>query len=175
MTGPSLSRNRALGQSGFSATELIVVVAVIGILMAGSVPFLLSTWRTSALRAGAEELATVLGQARQMAIKDNKSVCAINEVGFDMVQNGRVIRYRIGSCPAGDLWIGPGMEGDGFIRLSNNIEAWPPGQSVLFTYIGTATAPAAFSVRNPQDGQTLNVCVIPSGRIFIRPSTAPCP
>jgi prepilin-type N-terminal cleavage/methylation domain-containing protein len=37
----------------FTATELIVTVAVIGILMAASAPFFLSYLRTSALRGGA--------------------------------------------------------------------------------------------------------------------------
>jgi hypothetical protein len=168
MMNPSTFRRRLFAEGGFSATELVVIVAVIGILMAASTPFFLSTIRTSALRAGAEELATVLGQARQIAIRDNTSMCVITESGIDMVLNGRVVRYRVGSC-GGALWTGPGMEGDGFIRLANNIEAGPPAQSVVFTYIGTATALAAFTVRNPQDNSTLSVSVAPSGRISIGP------
>jgi prepilin-type N-terminal cleavage/methylation domain-containing protein len=173
MTTPPTSRWRVSGQTGFSATELVVVVAVIGILMAASTPFFISILRTSALRAGAEQMATILGQARQRAIRDNTSVCVKVATGADLVLNGPVVRYRDGTC--GAVLIEPGMEGNGFIRLPNNIEAGPAGQSAVFTYIGTAAAAATFSVRNPQDGSTLSVCVVPSGRISVRPSVGPCP
>jgi prepilin-type N-terminal cleavage/methylation domain-containing protein len=177
MATTRISPKQVSGQRGFSATELIIVVAVIGILMAASMPLLFSAIRTSAVKAGAEQMATVLGQARQMAIRDNTSICVATENGVGLALNGRVVRYRVGAIPApppvtcvgGTLVIEPGMEGNGFIRLANNIEAWPPGQGVLFTYIGTATAPATFTVRNPQDGSTLTVSVAPSGRISIGP------
>lgn len=160
---PLLARKRALGQEGFSATELIVVVAVIGILMAGSVPFLLSTWRTSALRAGAEELATVLGQARQMAIKDNTSICVTTSAA-----GTRFWRGPCGNPPS--LWTGPGTDGAGYIRLANNMTVALPAPTVIFTYIGTANAvPLPYRVISANGGPTLSVSVAPSGRISIGP------
>jgi len=107
-----------------------MVVAVIGILMAVSMPFFISFFRTSALRAGAEEMATVLSQARQMAIKDNTSICVTN--------NGTTVQYRISTC-AGAVWTGPGTDAAGVIRLANNITVSPDTTTVVFTYIGAAT------------------------------------
>jgi len=162
MTSTPLSRSRTSGQRGFSATELVVVVAVIGILMAASAPFFLSAIRTSALKAGAEQLATVLGQARQMAIRDNTSICVVTNAGG--------VRFRVGGC-GGAVWIGAGTDGAGFIRLANNITVGPPAQVVVFTYIGTANlaVPVPYVVTNPQDASTLSVSVAPSGRISIGP------
>jgi prepilin-type N-terminal cleavage/methylation domain-containing protein len=161
MTTPT-SHRRVSGQTGFSATELVVVVAVIGILMAASTPFFFSAIRTSALRAGAEQMATVLGQARQMAIRDNTSICVVTNAG--------AVRYRIGGC-GGAVWTGTGTDGAGFIRLANNITVGPPVQVVVFTYIGTANVavPIPYVVTNPLDGSTLTVSVAPSGRISIGP------
>ena len=66
-------------QDGYSAVELTVVVAVIAILMAASAPFFISYLRTSALRAGAEEMVSVLNRARQIAIRDNTSMCVASD------------------------------------------------------------------------------------------------
>jgi prepilin-type N-terminal cleavage/methylation domain-containing protein len=162
MTTTPISRRRMSRQAGFSATELIVVVAVIGILMAASTPFFISILRTSALRAGAEEFATVLGQARQLAIKDNTSMCVWN--------NGTTAQYRIGTC-GGAVWTGPGTDAAGIIQLANNITispAVPGADTVVFTYIGLAN-PVGFRVTNPQDGRTLGVSVAASGHISIGP------
>jgi prepilin-type N-terminal cleavage/methylation domain-containing protein len=162
MTSTSASRKRASAQAGFSATELVVVIAVVGILMAASAPFFISYLRTSALKAGAEQLASVLGQARQIAIRDNTSVCVMTNAG--------AVRLRLGSC-GGAVWTGPGTDAAGLIRLANQITVGPPAQVVTFTYIGTANVaiPVPYIVTNPQDGSTLTVSVAPSGRISIGP------
>jgi prepilin-type N-terminal cleavage/methylation domain-containing protein len=160
MTTTPISRRRMSRQAGFSATELIVVVAVIGILMAASTPFFISILRTSALRAGAEEFATVLGQARQLAIRDNTNICVTN--------NGATAQYRIGTC-AGAVWTGQGTDAAGIIRLANNITVSPAATTVVFNYIGLANPAVVFTVTNPQGGATLSVNVATSGRITIGP------
>jgi Tfp pilus assembly protein FimT len=138
--------------------ELFVVIGLIGVIMAISTPFLLSFIRTSALRAGAEEMATVLNRARQLAIKDNRSICVTN--------NGSRVQYRIATC-GGTIWTGPGTDSNGFVRLANNIDV-TAGQ-VTFTYIGTAPLGGSYTVSSPHDASTLSVVVVPSGRIAITP------
>src|SRR5215475_2486186 len=88
---------RRPGEAAFSMAELVVVVAVIAILTAASAPFFLSYLRTSTLRAGAEEMATVLNRARQLAIRDNTSMCVTSD--------GTRAQYRVGTC-AGTVWTG---------------------------------------------------------------------
>lgn len=136
-----------------------MLVAVIGIVMAASAPFFLSFIRTSTLRAGAEEMSTVLNRARQLAIQDNRSMC--------VTRTGSHVQYRVGSC-GGAVWTGPGTDGGGLIRLANDITV-ASGPDVVFTYIGTATAAGTYTVANPQDGRTLSVVVAPSGRVSLGP------
>ena len=150
---------RWLTEAGFSLTELLVVVGVIGIIMAASAPFFLSYLRTSALRTGAEEMVTVLNRARQLAIRDNSNMCVTND--------GTRVQYHIATC-GGTVWTGPGTDVVGFIRLGNNITV-ASGQNVVFTYIGTATVAGTYTVTNPQDSRTMSVIVAPSGRVSIGP------
>jgi prepilin-type N-terminal cleavage/methylation domain-containing protein len=155
-----LAGARARDQAGFTGIELLVVVAVIGVIMAAASPFFLSYLRTSALRAGAEEMSAVLGRARQLAISDNTSMCVTDD------DDPTRVRYRIGSC-TGPVWTGPGTNASGFIRLGNDIQA--SGDNVVFTYIGTATTTGTYTVTNPRDGKTLTVVVTAAGRISIQP------
>jgi prepilin-type N-terminal cleavage/methylation domain-containing protein len=151
--------HRRRNDAGFSVTELIVVVGVLGIIMAASTPFFLSYLRTSALRAGAEEMVTVLNRARQIAIRDNTSMCVTND--------GTRVQYHIATC-AGTIWTGPDTDVAGFIPLVNNITV-ASAQNVVFTYLGTAAVSGTYTVTNPKDGRTLSVNVASSGRVSIAP------
>ena len=67
--------NKTSNERGFSLTELIVVVGLIGVLSLVAVPSLLTYWQSSSLTAGAEQLASVMNRARQLAVRSNTSVC----------------------------------------------------------------------------------------------------
>ena len=149
--------SRCFDQAGYTVLELFVVIGLISVLTAISMPFLLSYVRTSAVRAGAEEMATVLNGARQLAIKDNKTMCVTNNAGR--------VQYLIGGCGT-TAWTGPGTDSLGFIQLTNGISV--TGPQVVFTYIGTASSSGTYTVTGPQ-GATLKVVVVPSGRVSITP------
>lgn len=140
--------------------ELVVVVAIIGIIMAVSTPVFLSYWRTSTLRAGAEELATILNSARQLAIKENTNVC--------VKRNGNRVRYHVSTC-GGSAWTGVGTESNGDIRLANNVTVSSNTADVIFTYLGAAATAGTYTVTNPVDGRTMNVIVASTGRVRIGP------
>jgi type IV fimbrial biogenesis protein FimT len=146
-------------ESGFSMAELVTVVGVIAVIMAAAAPFFLSYLRTSALRTGAEEMATVLNRARQIAIRDNTSLCVTN--------NATSVQLHLASC-GGTIWTGPGTDTTGVITLANGITV-ASGQNVVFTYLGTASTAGTYTVTNPRDGRTMSVSVAASGRVAIGP------
>lgn len=139
--------------------ELLVVVALIGIVSVISVPFFLSFWQSSTLKAGAEELVTVLNGARQLAIRNNSSVC--------VKRNGNNMEYYTNSGCTGSPWTGPSTTSAGLIALTNNVQVSAAAGDIVFNYLGAATTAGNLTVRNPVNQATLVVCVAASGRIRI--------
>ena len=152
-------RLKGRSESGFSIAELVTVVAVIAVIMAAAAPFFLSYLRTSALRSGAEEMATVLNRARQIAIRDNTSMCVTN--------NATSVQFHVATC-GGTVWTGPGTDSSGVITLANAITV-SSGQNIVFTYLGTASTAGAYTVTNPRDGRTMSVTVTAAGRVSVGP------
>jgi prepilin-type N-terminal cleavage/methylation domain-containing protein len=152
-------RIRELSVRGLSMIELLVVIAIIGIITAGSMPMFMTYWRTSTLRAGAEEMAAILDGARQLAIKQATEVCVTND--------GTRARYHVSTC-AGTVWTGPGTDASGNLRLANNVTV-SSGVNVVFGHLGDASTPGTYTVRNPVDGRTMRVVVATTGRVRIGP------
>jgi Tfp pilus assembly protein FimT len=153
----------------FSLAELLVVVGVLGLLTATSVPYFLTYWQSSRLRGGAEELATVVNDGRQIAIRNNSFVCVQRQSGTNR------IRYRLGNAACtGAVWTGPGTNSSGDIRLNDSLEVSNTTADVVFNYLGAATTPGTYTVRNPSDGRTLFVIVATTGRVTICPTSTPC-
>ena len=59
---------RRLNERGFGLAELIVVLAVIGLLAALATPSMLGYWRSATINAGAAEMVSILNRGRQLAI-----------------------------------------------------------------------------------------------------------
>ena len=99
--------------------------------------------------------------ARQLAISTNQLFCA--------QVSGTAIQYRTNTstnCTGGAAWTGPGTDGAGVVRLSNNMSV-SGGPSVTFTSLGTAIQPGTFTVTNPNGG-TRAVIVAASGRVRVQ-------
>lgn len=150
---------------GFTLTELTVVVAVLSVIAALSVPTLWTYLRTATLRAGAEEAVTVLNGARQLAIRMNTTVCVSNE--------GTRAQYRVGGCGAA-AWTGVGTDPNGHIRLANRLQVSGTNH-LCFNYLGAGTATPApcrangtLTITNPAGGATLNVVMATTGRLRIQ-------
>jgi len=155
-----LARRPWLDRRGFTLTELLVLVAVIGIITTVSVPAFVSYWRSAALKGGAQELATILNRGRSLAIAQNTTVC-VN-------QSASKVQFLTGGC-AGTVWKGPGTDRNGWFALQNTITVSTTTANVVFNYLGAANTAATYTVRNPVDHATLSVNVALAGRVTIGP------
>jgi len=142
---------------GFSIAELVVTIAVIAIITAGSVPYFVSYWRWATLNGGARELATVISRARSLAISLNTTVC-VNEAS-------NKVRFLTGGC-AGTVWTGPGSDASGWFTLQNGTNVTTnPG--AVFNSLGTANTAGSYTVQDPVNLAQTTVTVLTSGRITI--------
>jgi len=148
-----------LRQDGYSIAELMVVVAVIGILVASSAPFFVSYYQSAKIKTAAEEIAAYLNQARQLAIRTNNNVCV--QITTTNLQ------FRQGGC-AGTLWIGAGTDSLGNIKAPEGVTLAATANPV-FSYLGAATPAATYTVTNTDTGLSLHVILSASGRLTIGP------
>lgn len=138
-------------ERGFSLMELVTVVAIIGILAVIGMPMMLSALQAARVQAGAEEFATALNGARQLALTQNQSVC--------VTLAGGTLQYRPGTCADAPV---------SQVRLTTEMTvARESAQDVMFTYLGAAAPAATYTVTDPQDGRTLRVIVSTSGRVRV--------
>jgi prepilin-type N-terminal cleavage/methylation domain-containing protein len=149
----------ALGRGGYSMAELMVVVAIIGILVASSAPFFVSYYQSARVRAAAEDIAGYINQARQLAIRTNNNVC--------VQVTATSLQFRQGGC-AGTLWVGAGTDALGNISIPQGISLATTANPV-FSYLGAATPAATFTVTNTDTGLSLHVILSASGRLTIGP------
>jgi type II secretion system protein H len=147
-------------QSGFSLAELLVIVAVIGIVSVLATPAFISYSQAARLKGGAQELATILNQARQLAITRNSTSC--------VKQSGQKVRLMVGGC-SGTTWTGAGTDSGGWMNLTEDVRVSAATAEVVFTHLGTASTAGTYTVLNPQTNRILRVTVALSGRITIGP------
>ncbi len=147
---------------GFTLAELLVVVGVIGLLAIAGAPYFVIYWQTSKLRAGAEELATIANEARQLAITNNTFTC-VKQVSNKV----QIFQGTSSACAGGAVWTGPGTDGSGNITLTEGLQVSAATASVVFNYLGAAPQVGTYTVRNPTNGRTLFVKLASTGRVCI--------
>jgi len=146
---------RPTDERGFSLTDLIAAIGLIGVLSVVSVPNLLRYWQTSIVNAGADEFATVLARARTLAVTRNTAVC--------VQVTAATVTLHLVNC-AGVQWTGPGTDSGGVIRLSNNLQIGG-GATASF---GSAVPTATFTVTDPKTGLSRSVVVTATGRVTLQ-------
>jgi prepilin-type N-terminal cleavage/methylation domain-containing protein len=149
---------RAGGRAGFSAPELIVVIAVVGMLFTMTIPFFLRYYQAAAVKSASQQVIALLNQARGLAIAQNSTlgVCV-------HLPSTTQMQFVLGGC-GGTVWIGPGTDGAGNFNLPQGFTVGP-ATDVVFDYLGAALPAVTYSVTNASTGATLTVSVAISGRI----------
>jgi len=159
-------RFRIIGATrGYTMAELVVVLAIVGVLAALGIPTLSTYLRAAALRAGAEEAVSVLNGARQLAIQTNTTVCVTND-GFQA-------QYHVGGCAAAS-WTGVGTDPTGNIRMANQLRI-SGSNNLCFNHLGAGTlspapctANGTLTVTGPNGGPGLTVVMATTGRLRIQ-------
>jgi len=148
-----------ISQRGVTLSELVVVVAVIGVVTALTAPLYLSYLRAATVEGAAREVATLLNQGRSLAISRNRNVC--------VQVNGARVRYVLGGCGTGEFWLGPGTDGNGYISLTTGISL-TMDTSPVFTALGAAAPAATFTVSHADyPAVSMPVTVSGSGRVKV--------
>jgi Tfp pilus assembly protein FimT len=158
-----LRRVRRLGSSGFSLTDLLITLAVMGIVASVGFPYFSGFLKASRVKAAAQELSTVINGARQLAIARNTLVCMTLESN-----NAKYMLNVSAACAGGTTYTGAITKSDGRIALSNAMEISGTTANVVFTNLGAASTAGTYTVRDPATNQTLNVVVAASGRVTIQ-------
>src|SRR5262245_7885481 len=167
-----IGRDFRLGEAGVSVAELLVLIAVIGVLSAIGFPLYLSYSRAQETDGAARTLVVALNEARQLAITRGVSFSAETQTN----PNNRM-RFCSGTvvpCPGGNVYTGPGTDGSGW-RLLENGSRITAGPTITFNSMGAATASGVLRVQNSSATGSLDVCVSPSGRIRVQGVGAACP
>lgn len=146
---------------GFSVVELTAAVAIVGVAVVIALPTLVGYFRAVKLSAGAHHLRSTLTIAKQLAIRQNTSICVDHSAAGVRLFTG-------GSC-SGTPWTGAGSDRNGWFALANGVRiANGPGAPIVFSSMGAATPAGTYTIRSPENGaQTLTVTVAGSGRITV--------
>lgn len=149
---------RIRDQRGFSMAELLVVIAVIGILASIAIPSWISHLSATTLTGAARQVQGGLNQARMLALTTRQNICVrvVPPAGYQFLQGG---------C-AGAAWTGPGTDALGTFRPWASNPVTLAGADAIFTQFGTVNQTTVLTITGPQ-AQTLTVTVGPSGRVTI--------
>jgi type II secretory pathway pseudopilin PulG len=147
---------RSFLQAGFSIAELVVFMALVGILSVMSVPAFINYYQAAAARSNTQTVITLLNQARELAVRQNVTVCATFPTNTQMV-------LRLSTC-AGTVWTGPGTDDLGNINLPPGFTIGPLN-SVTFNYLGAAGAATTYTMTNSTTTDTMTISIALSGRI----------
>ncbi len=150
-----VKRPHRIGSAGFSLSELLVCISIIGAMATVALPTAWTYLPAAAASGGAREIRAILSQARMVAITTRQNICVQTVAGgFRLLQ---------GTC-AGAAWVGPDTSATGMIALSNDVTL--TGPAAVFTAFGTASTSGILTVSHGS-GNSLTVTVQPSGQVTI--------
>lgn len=142
-------RRFRLGRSGFTLIELIVVVAIVGIVTLTAIPQFKTILQNANLRSAARDLYGHFQLARMEAIKRNETV----QIALSTPDNHS---YSI-STASGDAVLQGTSLADGYILGGDN--------AASFTSRGRAGIAGTFKVIDTRSAKIVELVVAPAGNI----------
>ena len=155
MMSQSKERPHRIRSAGFSLSELLVYLSVLGAMATVALPTAWTYLPAAAARGGAREIRAILSQARMVAITTRQNIC-VQTVGGGF----RLLQGTCGGAP----WVGSDTNASGVIPLSNDVSF--SGPAPVFTAFGTASTSGVVTVYHGS-GNSLTVTVQPSGQVTI--------
>lgn len=142
--------------SGYTMIELLVTIALLGLMMAIAVSGW-KGWADSSRQAGrSRELQSVMRQAQERAVTEGRSIC----VFFRVAQNDYSV-YR-GACDDGTKVrvIGPVVSDSAKVRLASPSFTGPSGDNAGVTFSAHGTAwPGSVTVTRTGSSKTYTLTV----------------
>jgi Tfp pilus assembly protein FimT len=141
--------------------ELVVVMAVLGILASMALPQLMSYLTVATSNAGRDEMRTALGRAKQLAITSRQNICVAVTAATPPAY-----QFRQGNC-GGAAWVGPDSDPAGNFMLASAVLLANGGANPIFTPLGTAEQAGTLSVTLYGAETSQTVTVTTAGRITV--------
>ena len=153
---PRKAGGRPFREAGFGLMELVVVIGLVGVLFALTIPFFIRYYQAAAARANVQQVITLFNQARELAVTQNDTVCVTLPTNTQMA-------LRLSGC-AGTVWTGPGTDGAGNINLPQGFTIGPLS-TVTFDYLGAAGTAITYTMTNSTTSATSTISIGLSGRV----------
>jgi Tfp pilus assembly protein FimT len=166
------ARRTWMRADGFTAVELMVLVAIISILCAIGFPLYLSYSRAQETDTAARVVVVALNQARQLAV--TRGISFSIETQTNPNNRMRFCSGTVAPCPGGQVYTGAETDTNGWRKLENG-SRFTAGPAITFSSLGAATVSGIITVQNSSASGSLDVCVSPSGRIKVQAPGSACP